>query len=238
MKNQIAQNDQLTLDIQLCADFQFENFVQGNNQQLIEQLQNLSELSSGVFLWGTQSSGKTHLLNALCQRYQKNNTSAQVMYLPLGADIVPESLDGMEQCALVCLDNLDRVFEQHTDQSAWEQALFNFINRMSDLGKYFVLCSSLPLAELNILLPDLQSRLGAALHFEVVALDADHAIELFCLKAKERGIGLEQGVLSYMAKRGPRDVKSLLLLLDVLDEQSLKAKKVITVPFLKQCIDW
>jgi len=63
-------NDQLTLDVQLRLDWNFDNFISGENIQIISSLKKIKNESASYFLWGKKGSGKTHLLNALCHDFQ------------------------------------------------------------------------------------------------------------------------------------------------------------------------
>jgi DnaA family protein len=229
-------NDQLTLDVQLRLDWNFDNFISGENIQIISALKKIKNESASYFIWGKKGSGKTHLLNALCHDFQSRFPEASLAYLPLGEDFdFPTScLDGLESCDLVCIENIDAVM----GNNEWEQALFHFLNRMNDRERIIFISSNKPLTRLSVALPDLKSRISAALNFELKALKDDQVFVALRIKAIERGIKLDEDVLNYIEKRGPRDLLSLVNVLDTLDRESLKEKRAITVPFLKNYTDW
>lgn len=229
-------NDQLLLDIQLRSDWKFDNFLAGENTQLLESLKSIEQGYSCYFLWGVEACGKTHLLNALCHDFQFHHPNAALLYLPLGGDVAfPSScLEGLETCELVCIDNIDVVLSN----KEWEQALFHFLNRMQDSEHVVILSASQRLSNLTINLPDLKSRLGAALQFELKALKNEQSVQALKQQALERGIKLDDEVVNYIEKRGPRNMRDLISLLDTLDKASLKEKRTITVPFLKKWVSW
>lgn len=229
-------NDQLILDIQLRSDWQFDNFILGENTQLLEHLKSIEESYAFYFVWGINGSGKTHLLNALCHDFQFRFPYVSLVYLPLGGEInfPPSCLEGLENCQMVCIDNIDAVL----GDKEWEHALFHFLNRMKDSERVTVLSASQHLSQLKIDLPDLKSRIGAALNFELKPLKNDQAMLALKQKAVERGIKLDEEVLSYIEKRGPRNMNKLVEFLNILDAESLKEKRVITVPFLKKLVTW
>jgi DnaA family protein len=229
-------NDQLTLDVQLRSDWNFDNFHIAENQQVVSYLQNINKQWTSIFIWGEQASGKTHLLNALCHDYQFKHPEVSLVYLPLAEDydFSASCLDGLESCDLVCIDDIDKMLAN----DEWEQSLFHFINRMKDNERALVLSSSQPLKKLTINLPDLRSRLSEALNLELKPLKGDDLLTVLNQKAFERGIRLDEEVLAYIEKRGPRSMSSLVDLLDTLDKESLKEKRVITVPFLKKFVSW
>jgi len=80
-------NDQLVLDIQLRSDLKFDNFLLGDNEQVLTNIKNIQKEHDCYFLWGVKGSGKTHLLNALCHDFQHRFPDTSLAYLPLGEDI-------------------------------------------------------------------------------------------------------------------------------------------------------
>jgi DnaA family protein len=84
--------------------------------------------------------------------------------------------------------------------------------------------------------PDLVTRLGWGLVYQVHALtDADksEALEHY---AAARGFSLQPEVRQYLLARVRRDLPTLLAMLDALDRYSLEAKRPITVPLLRELL--
>lgn len=231
-------SDQLVLEMHLRADQSFDNFVVGNNPQLLEALKHISDssLELGIYLFSRPGLGKSHLLNALCQYYQSQNNAARVAYLPLGeaADFSPEVLSGFEQCQLVCIDDLDSVLANPD----WEDALFALMNGLLDRGHKLVISSGKALKDVSIQLADLRTRIANLTHYELLALDTEKQFQVFLNQAHEKGISIDEDVKKYIQLRGPRNLTALLSLLDKLDMRSLQAKRVITIPFLKEMVSW
>lgn len=231
---------QLTLDIGLRSECRFDNFFVGENQHLLDKLKHINADDFCYFLWGPQASGKTHLLNALCQHFQKSrsvdNKSSHLAYLCLSksAAYPAEILQGMDRYPLVCIDNVDEIF---TD-SLWEEALFNLFNQLRDHGGILVLSAAKPLNESVINLADLKSRLSSGLVFQIKVLNDDDKAKVLQQNARERGINLETGVIDYILSRGARSMSELMDLLDIIDRESLQQKRLITIPFLKKLFSW
>jgi DnaA family protein len=226
--------DQLTLDVHLRADKRFDNFVSGANKQLLEHLTQAKQSERGFYIWGTEGLGKSHLLHALGVWHQEN-FEAPVAILPLKEDIFPpESLQGLEVCQLVCIDDLDSV----VGHEEWEQALFHLINRLIDNDRLLLVSSSEPLSRLAVKTPDLKSRLGNLVNYELRPLDDEERTQALALRALEKGIKLEQEVLNYISLRGPRDMSLLMTSLKKLEEASLKEKRLVTKPFVKEVLAW
>jgi len=84
---------------------------------------------------------------------------------------------------------------------------------------------------------DLSSRLSWGLVYQLKGLTDTEKILALEHHAKEKGMSLNLNVLVYCMKHLKRDLPSLITTLDALDEWSLKTKKPITIPLLKQLID-
>jgi DnaA family protein len=62
--------------------------------------------------------------------------------------------------------------------------------------------------------------------------------DLLQQRALARGVQLDEAVADFIMLRAPRDTPALLALFDRLDKASLKTKRPITIPFVKQTLDW
>ena len=228
-------NDQLVLGLQLRDSARFSNFVAGNNQELLGQLQRLAGLTnSGQLLcWGPPGTGKTHLLQAVCHQVTEQNRTAAYLSLDNTTGLPPGLLEGWENHALVCLDNIQAI----AGQADWEEAVFHLYNRLRDSQHSLVVSASLAPAQLPLRLPDLSSRLGAGLVYQVQALNDEQSLEALQLRARLRGLELPDDTGRYLLKRMPRDLPALLELLEQLDAASLAAQRRLTIPFAKTVLD-
>ena len=116
---------QLTFPWNRVNKFSFEGFyIDPKNAQLLSLLMDTSS-SNDLFIHGFKDSGKTFLLQSLCNLYNTNNKTS--LYLPLkevmtyGVDI----LDSLEKMDLVCIDSVESIISN----TEWEIAIFNLINK-------------------------------------------------------------------------------------------------------------
>ena len=217
---------QLTLGISLRDDATFDNYFSGKNEQVIHSL--LKQQEPYVFLFGEKGCGKSHLLQAACHKAGKRNSP--VVYLPLSEEgLMPAMLDGLENISIIALDDIDSVIGNEN----WEIALFNLYNRVRDKGGNLLVSSNEPLASLSIQLADLQSRLSWGPIFQLSVLsDAEKTLALQ-QRAKNRGLELADGVVSYLLKHCARDMNSLFTLFEKLDKASMVEKRRLTIPFIR-----
>ena len=219
-------SQQLTLGIRLRDDATFDNYFSGQNEQVVHNLQKQEE--PYVFLFGADGTGKSHLLQAAC--HETGKKGLPVVYLPLAEEgLMPAMLDGLENMSLIALDDIQEIIGNED----WEYALFNLYNRVREKGVRMLVSSAEPLASLNIKLADLKSRLSWGPIFQLSSLsdkEKQHALQQ---RAKNRGLDLEDDVVTYLLKRSSRDMSSLFTLFEKLDKASMVEKRKLTIPFIK-----
>jgi DnaA family protein len=228
---------QLLLGFQLDEAATLESFqAAAADRQLIQHLRNrvIASFEPLTILWGGGGTGKTHLLQALC--HELTCGGGTPIYLPLSRNeqLAPEMLEGLENLDLVCLDDIDAV----AGEAAWEQALFGFYNRAASCDVRLVISASAPPGKLRIQLPDLHSRLQSGVVFHVHELSDTEKAELLSQRAKSLGIELPQAVIDYVLQRHDRQVVALVQFLRELDRMSLQQKRPITIPLVRQLMNW
>ena len=230
---------QLPLGIRLRDDATFANYYPGANAAALGYVERLCEADAGwteslIYLWGGEGVGRSHLQQAACLRFEQRGE--QAVYLPL-AELAPYGtaiLDNLEQCELVCLDDLDAV----AGRADWEEALFHLFNRLRDSGRKLLLAANTAPRELAVKLPDLKSRLTLALIFQLQSLSDEDKLRALQLRASRRGLHLTDEVGHFILTRGSRSMSALFDLLERLDQASLQAQRKLTIPFLKETLGW
>ena len=124
------------------------------------------------------------------------------------------------------LDDADRMDE--TD-------LFHRWNRAQEEGRPLLLTVSE--GGWDIALPDLRSRLGAALHLEIGAPDDAMVAELIETLAIERGLALAEGALAYLAPRVERSYAAIEQVVEAIDRISLERKQPATLSIWRDALE-
>ncbi len=210
---------QLLLDISPDWQPTLDNFVVGRNLELLSVLHHAlagKNTERCVYLWGGSGSGKTHLLQA-CVRTkldaQHNAVYAQAC--------VPQ------HAALVAVDDADQLSEDAQIE------LFDLYNQIRDSSSLLLISGKVSPLHLE-LRDDLRSRLGWGLVYQVHGLNDEEKSHALTLHAHARGFELSHEVTQYLLRHGRRDLPSLLMLLDALDEHSLRLHRTPSVPLLKE----
>ncbi len=225
---------QLTLDIALQDSFSFDSFVAGENQLLIEMLKNNSlGCEKQIYIWGGHNSGKTHLLQALCQ-YQANQKQ-NLSYLPLDQfiDYSPDVFTGLENMQLCCIDDVQLLH----NKADWQEALFDLINRIRERGTRLIIAANQPPTDIKIQLKDLTSRLQWGPIFKVNALSDKEKCAALQQRALCRGFELAGNVANYLLNNCNREIADLFAVLDALDKAQLQQHRRLTIPFVKSVLE-
>ena len=227
---------QLALGVSLDDNAKFANFyTSAPNRQLVNTLENLlpNESDDFVYLWGSESAGRTHLLQALCHATTVNESA---IYLPLKdkARYSPEILRGIDSLALICLDDLEYILGERE----WEQELFTAFNAIKESKACLVVSANSAPHQLQIELPDLKSRLHSGLTYQVHELNDDDKLAALQLRAGNRGLDMPETVASYILQRSNRSLAALMQILDELDCRSLEEKRRLTLPLVKDVMGW
>ena len=223
---------QLALPLRLADHAVFDSYLGTGNEALVAMLTELADDldGQGCWLWGSAAVGKTHLLQAVCDR-----AGDRSVYVPLRMlrEAGPALLDGLESREIVCLDDIESV----AGDAAWEEALFALCNQVFDADGTMLVTAAMSPRECPVNLPDLQSRLVRLPTFQVHALDEQARVTALQLRAKHRGLDLPDETANYLLSRSRRDMASLYELLDKLDDEALRAKRRLTVPFVKSVLE-
>jgi DnaA family protein len=230
---------QLALGVRLRADAIFESFAPGLNGEPIAALRRGG--SAPLWLWGSEGSGKTHLLQAVCAAAAGDagvDASAQFAasaYFPLERSLAlpPAALAGFENCRVLCLDDVDAV----AGDLRWEEALFSLFNDAAELGTRLIFAARAAPRGIDWSLDDWRSRAAACVVYQLRDLDDAGRLEALTLRAAQRGLQMPAETAEYLLRRMPRDLPSLFAILDHLDEASLAAQRRLTVPFIRDALE-
>ncbi|MCK3657765.1 DnaA regulatory inactivator Hda [Pasteurellaceae bacterium Pebbles2] len=227
---------QLSLPIHQFDENTLDNFYGDNNLLLLNSLhKNFQQLQQPFFyIWGTQGSGKSHLLKAVSNHLLSQHRNS--IYVPLNkyAYFSTAVLDDLEQQDVICLDDLQAVIGNHQ----WELAIFDLFNRIKENGRAMLLISAdqSPTA-LPVKLPDLASRLRWGEIYQLQPLDEAQKVQALQQNSRQLGIDLPEETANFLIKRLDRDMHTLFAALAKLDKASLQAQRKLTIPFVKEILN-
>ena len=201
------------------------------NKQLLYLLKD-EALKEDLLIYGAKDSGKTYLLQALCNQF--NNQGKSSFFLPMrqAIELSVDILDSLENIELVCIDGLESL----VGNKAWEIGLFNLINRSFNSNNRLIFTSANNIDGMNFELKDLDSRLRKIQSHELHSLVDDDI--LYALKhiANLRSIELGFKEAQYLLTYANRNISDLVQILESLDQLSMEMKRRITIPLIKEVI--
>lgn len=227
---------QIPLKISLREEISFDSFVTGKPETaiLLNQFQSALRQSSGgaFYLQGPQSVGKSHLLQASC-RY-KTDLKQSSVYLPLkdtSLPLIADSLKGLEEIDLVCIDDIDCKI----DQIEWQISLANLLVKSQTAGHIVVLSGQSDYLQWPVAFPELNSALVGVLTIPIPLLSVDEdVVDALQRHANKIGFDLPLEVGNYLVKTFSNQLAELMAVLAMLEQATLVEKRRLTLPFVKQ----
>jgi DnaA family protein len=224
---------QIPLQLEPRRPDRFEDFVAGPNSGVLAAVRGLLDEPGGsLFLSGPDGSGKSHLLNALCNSARERGLAAFYIAVRKLPGEAAASLEGLRVLDLVCVDDIDSV----AGNPVWENALFACFNEVRTAEGRLLVSSKLPLSKLEFCLPDLASRLAWGVRQNLRLPDDDGKLEILQQRASALRIEVPSDVQNYLLKYGKRDMTSLLQTLEQLKDVAFADKRKITVPMARKIL--
>ena len=217
---------QLALTLAPAPAPALDNFFPGRNAELLTLLGNLVAgriVERSVYLWGVAGSGRSHLLRATVDGLQA--AGLVCLYARRGEQVPVPS----PELRAVAVDDVETLDARN------QRAFFNLYNQIRERTGIVLAAGNAPPAQLK-LRPELVTRLGWGLVYQVQALNDDEKALALKRHAASRSFDLPDGVIDYLQRHLRRDLPSLMSVLDALDRHSLEAKRPITLSLLKELL--
>lgn len=212
---------QFVLNIQPEAPPRFDNFMPGDNLELLLALDAMARgefREVVVYVWGAPGSGRSHLLQATVAEAEKFGQRARC----IADGRLPDDLDG-----LLAVDDVDALDVEG------QLRLFSLVNQAREGAGRVLAAGTVAPAQLAVR-EDLATRLSWGLVFGLRPLNEADRSTAVRERALGRGLSLPDDVVRYLLTHGRRDLPSLLATVDALDAYSLSLKRPVTVPLVRE----
>ncbi len=192
-----------------------------------------------LFLYGTQGTGKTHIITAVAQLLENRSFSIHIFAeAPASGVSRGETARGLEELvrkideepSKMCCIVFDDV---HLIQDQDRTHLWNLFNKMARIGAPMLLAALSSAEEIFPDDPHLRSRINSGLVFQLNPPQDQDRILILDKMARDRSIRIPHEVSNYLITRKTRNIKELSSILEVVDQASLELKRRVTLPLVK-----
>jgi DnaA family protein len=215
---------QLILDFLLPAPRTFDDFVRGENAELLFQL---GEWTQGnvraLYLWGESGSGKSHLLSASEMRL---DSALSIAHINARSEMLPQQL---------CADSVLIVDNVESLDAEQQIVLFDHYNTLREGSGRILVSGTLP-PMLLALRDDLTTRLGWGLVYQLKPLSDDDKIAALQRRARHLGFELHRDLADYLLKHTARDLPSLYRHIEEINTFSLSKQRPVTLSLVREAI--
>lgn len=205
---------QIPLPLKHVVSYPVDGFIRVQEQS--EALKYYDELPvlplHGLYIYGPQKSGKTHLAKLFAHK------GIQQIFT------IEDALK-LERNAVALVDNITS-----------ETDLFHIVNHIIQISGKIVLFSCFYLEEIK--LQDLQSRLKLLKFLEIKSPQEEFMKVLFFKLFSDHQISIQEDVIDFLITRLPRDYQTLHTTVEILNQASISNKRTITIPFVKEILDF
>ena len=229
---------QLIFPFQINQKASFDSFFcSPDNQNLMTRLADIvsSPDTSELIIHGEEGSGKSFLMQAICN--ELSSAEKQFAFIPMkkAFNMGVEIFQNLGSLDAVCIDDLQLILANQD----WETALFNLINecQQSNCSLMLSLGGTQPLDE-SVILPDLLSRIKRMEFIPLHALQDEFFNQAIDFVAQQLDIKIEEAELEFLLKHQTRIFSLLVENIITLDNQAASLKRKITIPLIKETLNF
>ena len=232
----------------LNPNFTFENFVEGNSNQLaraasIQVAKNPGESYNPMLIYGGVGLGKTHLMHAIGNDLIKQNPQANVVYLhserfvqdmvkALQHNRINEFKGYYRTVDALLIDDIQFFAKKERSQ----EEFFHTFNALLEGQKQIIMtCDRYP-KEVDGLEDRLKSRFGWGLPVAIEPPELETRVAILMSKASLSNVDLPHEVAFFIAKRLPSNIRELEGALRRVIANSSFTGKPITLDFAKEAL--
>ena len=232
----------------LNPDFTFQNFVEGNSNQLaraacIQVAQNPGKAYNPLFIYGGTGLGKTHLMHAVGNMMREQNPVALVLYQhsehfvadmvrALQHNAISEFKRNYRSLDALLIDDIQFLAGKERSQ---EEFFHTFNNLLEGRQQVILTCDRYPKQVLG-LEERLKSRFGWGLTVAIEPPELETRVAILMSKAQQAGIHLPDEVAFFIAKRIRSNVRELEGALRRVYANSQFTGKPISLAFAKEAL--
>ena len=218
----MSDQKQSIIKFEYDQNFKDEDFyVSKSNEHVFKFLNKWPKWEKNFLnIYGEKFSGKTHLINIFLKKFNGFKIDAN----SLNNDILNE------------IKIYQNIIIENVTSDVDEKLFYTLFNMIDQENKYLITTSIKPIAHINFILNDLNSRSKDFLLQGIKKPDDDLIFALLIKNLSDRQILLEKKLINYIIKRIDRSYGKIFNFIYKIDEISLKKKKSIDLKILKEAL--
>ena len=229
---------QLIFPFQINQKASFDSFFcSPDNQNLMTRLADIvsSPDTSELIIHGEEGSGKSFLMQAICNELSSDEKQFAFIPMKKAFNMGVEIFQNLGSLDAVCIDDLQLILANQD----WETALFNLINecQQSNCSLMLSLGGTQPLDE-SVILLDLLSRIKRMEFIALHAVQDEFFNQAIDFVAQQLDIKIEEAELEFLLKHQTRIFSLLVENIITLDNQAASLKRKITIPLIKETLNF
>jgi len=203
----------------LNANYTFESFVVGNNNQLayaasVEVAEHPGQSYNPFFIYGGHGLGKTHLLQAIGHQaiarhvnvlYASGEQYTNEFVTALRERRTDEFRNKYRNAEMLLIDDVDFI----TGKEQTEESLFHTLNELQNASRQIVATSDHNLQQMPHLSERLRSRLEGGLVADIQTPEFDTRLAILKAKAKQKGVDINSDTLELIAQNIRQNIREL-----------------------------
>jgi chromosomal replication initiator protein len=206
----------------LSPDYTFENFIVGPESRLAHAAaeavsEGLGTAYNPLFIYGGVGLGKTHLLQAVCQRLLDDNSQSIEIHYVSCEGFMTQFMEAVKAGQMAdfrhrfrdvdCLVIDDIQFLAKRDRT--QEEFFHTFNTLYQSGKQIVLSSDRPPQDIADLEARLVSRFQSGLVVEMNPPSYETRVEIVKQKGRIRGMDIPDDVACFIAAKVSNNIREL-----------------------------
>jgi len=214
---------QIPFDLPHREAFEAEDYlVTASNQAAVDRIDRWPDWTGShcTIFYGAAGCGKTHLTHVWQRKSAARRIgTAQMKLQDIAGNLIIEDIDAISE-------NMQA-----------QEDLFHLYNRQKETGGFLMLTARHHPKGWALALPDLASRMLAAMAIEIGAPDDDLLAALVIKQFMDRQVTVPEEVVSYLLPRIERSFEAVRNIVDEIDTLALARKRKITIPLVRDLLD-
>lgn len=233
----------------LIPHLTFENFVQGNSNQLAKAVAQQVAANPGdshcnpFSLYGGTGLGKTHLLHAVGNEILRHNPNARVVYIhsekfvqdmvkAIRANTMENFKKFYRSLDVLMIDDIQFFAKKEGTQ----EEFFHTFNSLFEQGKQIIVASDVFPKNIENIEERMRSRLSWGVNAAIEPPELETRVAILMKKAEERGISLNEEVAFFLGQKLRTNVRELEGALNRVVAWANFTKRQITVDAVREAL--